>query len=219
MREILFPLIAAALIAAQPAPAQDATPALFSAVAEGPAGDVAARFERLFPPEIERSTMSGVRVFSYFGEGAEVPETFLAALVRQFPDFDATALRDAGEVSLGLSVYSPDAKDTALQLMVGAGVPVRQARAQAPVPEGAVILMDDGDPGGCSGQRILTQSASRDESADIHLAALEAEGFEISAPPGETSFFVGQRPGCAIFLYVEEDTDNRSTVILRYVSD
>ena len=76
--------------------------------------------------------------------------------------------------------------------------------------------MEDGSPALCTGQRILAQSAAPEAAANIHLAALESSGFEMAPPPpGETSFFVGQRPGCAIFLYVEGDPDdeNRSTVI------
>ncbi|MGB3314757.1 MAG: hypothetical protein WBB85_10120, partial [Albidovulum sp.] len=86
------------------------------------------------------------------------------------------------------------------------------------LPEGTAFLMSSVS-GGCTGQAILSQTGLPDKVAPDYVARLEAEGFQVTdASDDDTSFFVGYRPGCSLFLYFQPDPagQDRSTVVMNF---
>jgi len=89
-------------------------------------------------------------------------------------------------------------------------------------PAGAEVLWQDGAPDACAGEVILSEDMPLTAATRTHADRLAGEGFMLTdLSDASVSFFVGQRPGCAVALYLERDadTDGRSTVIVRYLEE
>ena len=90
------------------------------------------------------------------------------------------------------------------------------------IPEGGTVLMDDSYVDACQGQAVFSQASSISNSAEAYSKAIEELGFKLSTPPHmDTSFFIGHRKGCALFLYIQPDfeTPDHSLVVVRFTED
>jgi hypothetical protein len=87
------------------------------------------------------------------------------------------------------------------------------------LPEGATLLMGGGGVQTCTGQLVLSQPDAVAEAARLYAGSLAAQGFEMTdLSDGETSFFVGHRHGCSLFLYLQADPEGepRSTGVINF---
>lgn len=139
--------------------------------------------------------------------GLELPEPLAEFLTAAFPDLGRETLATWSPANISMA-FLPDGSGTHIRLMVQ-GLPDRS------------VLLDERS-GTCSGQVVLAHPGSADAATQDHLQQIRADGFEmLSDPSGTASFFIGYRPGCSVFLYVEPEPAGMtgSTVVLRYLED
>lgn len=168
------------------------------------------------PPEITVTRDPGRVMLAY--AGSQTPAALTAFLTAHLPDLAPAALATGTPVSLSVALTNADPGTKLRLLMLGDG----PATPLAGLPEGAEILLNDGFDGSCKGQIVLSQTGSQKVVAAAYRAWAEGAGFRLDEAPDQTlSFFVGQRPACLIFLYIEPDTEapDRMSVVVRYVEE
>lgn len=184
----------------------------FHAQTATPAAELARNLDARLPEAVTMVQTEGQFALSYTGNAT--PETLVRFADAAFERFDPAMLAPGRTVSLTLSgaVYGDT---TALSLMILA----RFAGPQAPVPPGAVVVLDGTGPGACEGQLVLQFPGPRKEARPAMLAHMEQAGFAFpDADPDETSFFIGQAPGCAAAVYLEPN-GKTTLIVLRYLED
>lgn len=184
---------------------------------------VAARLNADLGGAIDVVDADGALLMSY--AGLDLPDPLRDFVLSAAPELDAAVLKPGAPVNISLA-FVPADTGTQLRLMVSAPS-LAEPLALEPalggsLPEDAAVLMNDGATGGCAGQVILSQPGTPEVAAPLYLDLMKAQGFEITdASDPSTSFFIGQRQDCSLFLYVERDpmADDRSTVIVNYLEE
>lgn len=184
---------------------------------------VAARLNADLGGALDVIDEGGALMMAYAGN--EIPDPLRRFVLAALPEIDADLLAPGAEVNLSLA-FVPAGAGTQMRVMLSSPAlahPGALVTALGPeLPKGASVLMNDGATGGCAGQVILSQPAPPSEAAPLYVGLMTRQGFEITdASDANTSFFVGQRQDCALFLYVQSDpaAASRSTVIVKYLEE
>ncbi|OYX42615.1 MAG: hypothetical protein B7Z02_11515 [Rhodobacterales bacterium 32-67-9] len=184
---------------------------------------VAARLSADLGGALDLVDEGGVLMMAYAGN--EIPDPLRRFVLAAVPEIDAALLAPGAEVNLSLALV-PAETGTQMRVMLSSPAladPGALVTALGPeLPKGASVLMNDGATGGCAGQVILSQPAPPAETAPLYVELMTRQGFKITdASDASTSFFVGQRQDCALFLYVQPDpaAASRSTVIVKYLEE
>ncbi|WP_347313412.1 hypothetical protein [Defluviimonas sp. SAOS-178_SWC] len=184
---------------------------------------VAARLSADLGGALDIVEESGAFLMAYAGN--EIPDPLRRFVLTALPQIDPERLAPGAEVNLSLA-FMPAGAGTTMRVMVSSPAladPGALTTALGPtLPKGASVLMNDGAAGGCAGQVILSQPAPPAEAAPLYVDLMTRQGFEITdASDASTSFFVGQRQDCALFLYVQPDPAeaSQSTVIVKFLEE
>ena len=195
----------------------------YVAALDGPPAIAAARLGADLDGAVDVIDADGVLLMSY--AGLDLPEALREFILSAAPEVDAEILDPGIPVNVSLAFVASET-GTELRLMISAPSLADPAALELALgqslPEGASILMTEGATGGCSGQVILSQDGIPAKAAPLYLDLMEKQGFAITdASDPATSFFIGQRQDCGLFLYLEPDpiTDGRSTVIVNYLEE
>ncbi len=149
--------------------------------------------------------------------GLDTPEPLRRFLGLTFRDLPPEVYAPGVPINLSLA-FLPDGEGSTARLMIS-GPEFGGAEAALPgLPDGASVLMSSVS-GDCAGQAVLSQPGPPDKAAPDYVARLVNEGFQVTdASDDDTSFFVGYRPGCSVFLYFQPDPagQDRSTVVMNF---
>lgn len=168
---------------------------------------------------VDFTELDGIVMAGFAGFGT--PEPLRAYLLEIVPGLSPGFLSDDMPVSLSIALMPADAM-TVVQVMLSTPQSEETMLLAAGVPEGGVVLMDDASPKACTGQVVVSHKTSVEVAAETYSAALEAEGFTMQpTDTASTSFFVGHRGDCALFLYTQPDftTPDHAMVVVRFKED
>lgn len=164
-----------------------------------------------------------VPVLAY--SGIDTPAQLAAFLTAKLPGLDPALLAPGRAVALSLALV-PKAAGTELRLMLSDPHQTGQTGitlALGPdLPAGTDVLLNDGASGLCRGQFVLSHDAPRDDAVRIFTALSTARGYRLTdASDATMSFFIGNRPECSFFMYIQPDpeTPSRSVIAVRYLED
>lgn len=177
------------------------------------------------PPEVKLYSQEGATLLNYAGD--TTPPELLTFLKNTVSDLDLRIVSPPEIVNLSIALTaSPAGHGSEVRVMVSSSAlkqdTLVHAALGASLPDGASVLMNEGNGRPCNGQIVLSQSGAPADVSDIYVARLETQGFDVFDASNETtSFFVGQQPDCSIFLYIQPDTTSpeRSMVVLRYLEE
>jgi type II secretory pathway pseudopilin PulG len=211
--------VAATLAAPFPA-AADAAFQSYSVASDESAEAIAARLAEALGDAAAITAREGVHYVDYSGFG--FPAALRALVADQLDPSVAALLAPGLPVNASLAIL-PAGEGSELRLMLATADVDDPGSFLAPggdgVPVGATLLMGGGGVQTCTGQLVLSQPDPVAEAADLYAGSLAAQGFEMAdLSDGETSFFVGHRPGCSLFLYLQADPEGepRSTVVINF---
>ena len=207
---------AVALLLAAPVIAQDAvTIRTYSTGLELSPAAAADRLNQDLGGLMEVREEGGALYFDY--AGLDTPQPLRRFLGLTFRDLPTEAYAPGVPVNLSLA-FLPDDEGAEARLMIS-GPQFAGTKAAIPgLPDGADVLMSSVS-GACSGQAVLSHPGKPADIAPAYVARLSGDGFQVTdASDGDTSFFVGYRPGCSLFLYFQPDPagQDRSTVVMNY---
>lgn len=164
-----------------------------------------------------------VPVLAY--SGIDTPARLADFLTARFPGLDPALLAPDRAVALSLALV-PKVGGTELRLMLSDPNQTGQtgiAVALGPdLPAGTDVLLNDGAAGLCRGQFVLSHDAPQDDTVRTFTALSTARGYSLTdASDATMSFFIGNRPECSFFMYIQPDpeTPSRSVIAVRYLED
>ncbi len=153
--------------------------------------------------------------------GFETPELLKSYLLEVLPDLPPKFVAKDQPISLSIALIAEE-ESTLIQVMMAVPQSEEDSLFGKTVPAGGMVLMDDASPADCRGQVVLSQNSPAEAAAQTYSNALETQGFSMSSPDHvKTSFFVGYREDCALFLYIQPDfqAPDRSMVVVRFTED
>jgi len=185
--------------------------------------NLAARLKRDLAAHVVWTTSDDVPVLGY--TGIDTPVTLASFLIAAIPELDPALLAPDRAIVLSLALV-PQAAGTELRLMLSDPNQTGQtgiAVALGPdLPAGTDVLLNDGAAGLCRGQFVLSYDAPQDDAVQTFTALSTARGYSLTdASDTTTSFFIGNRPECSFFMYIQPDpeTPSRSVIAVRYLED
>lgn len=187
-----------------------------STVPDTPA-DIAAEFEGV-SEDLTISDQDGTLYIAY--SGLETPDKLSRFLLDAFPDVPAEPFQKGHAANLSLALVPQDS-GTEMRLMMFLP-PLPDAEPVEGLPNGAGILINDGYDNACSGQVVYSYDQPEATALTTFTAWLSEDGFDVqNASDDTTSFFIGNKPGCSVFAYIQPDPDieTHSMVVIRYLED
>ena len=218
MEQVIFRALAvsAALFLAQPLAAEaPVTIRSYKAALELPPAAAADSLNRDLGGLMEFREEGGTLYFDY--AGLDTPEPLRRFLSLSFPDLPPAAIAPGMPVNLSLA-FLPEGDGSEIRLMISGPQFGGTEATPAGLPDRATVLMSS-ISGDCAGQAVLSHQGLPPDIASDYTRRLSGEGFQVTdASDEDTSFFVGYRPGCALFLYFQPDPagQDRSTVVMNY---
>lgn len=222
-RTSLLPaLVLAAALSAHAAPDAAADPSFrtYTLTLDEPPQALAARLMSDLDGTAQMTSKDGVLYIDY--AGLSFPDPLRDLVAAQLDPTVASLLAPGLPVNASLAILPSDA-GSELRLVIAMPNPEDPDSFIAPggngLPDGATLLMGGGGIDACTGQLVLAQPEPVDRAADLYAGALAAQGFDLSDLSDEkTSFFVGHRPGCTLFLYLQPDptAPTRTTVVINF---
>ena len=208
--------VALALLLAPPVAAEEpVTIRSYKAALDLPPAAAADSLNRDLGGLMEFREEGGALFFDY--AGLDTPEPLRRFLALSFPDLPPEAIARGVPVNLSLA-FLPDGDGSEIRLMISGPEFGGAGATLSGLPEGATILMSS-VAGDCAGQAVLSHQGLPPDIAPAYVTRLAGEGYQITdASDDDTSFFVGYRPGCALFLYFQPDPagQDRSTVVMNF---
>jgi hypothetical protein len=204
-------LFAGTILAALPAAGSESLRQFHAETLSSP-DEIVARLEPRLLPSVTVTTVADDAILSYTGNA---PPAALTDFVES--TFDALPegfLIPGRTLSLALTISGRDGgADLSLLLLA------RFPEPPAPLPDGAVVLLDGRGAADCTGQMVLRHPGRHRDVAKSYREHLEEAGFAFpDAEPDETSFFIGYAPDCAAALYLRPD-QGTTLIVVRYLED
>lgn len=175
---------------------------------------VIARLATELNPDMRFLELNDGFVLSY--AGMDLPPALRAFLTQTILDLDPTAFNEDKMVNISVALV-PIQSGTQVRLMM-----MGQESTATALPQGAEVLLAESVPAACSGQMVLSHAGGVPENTQTYVSWAKAAGFKLTdASDASLSFFIGYRPNCSIFIYIQPDPEeqNRSTVVVRYLED
>lgn len=204
-------LAATLALAALPAAGSESLRQFHAETRSSPA-EIVAGLEPRLPASVTVTSVAGDAILSYTGNA---PPAALAEFVEgTFDGLPEGFLLPGRTLSLALTISGRDGgADLSLLLLA------RFPEPRAPLPDGAVVLLDGRGMEDCTGQMVLRHPGRHRDVARAYRDHLESAGFAFpDAEPDEASFFIGYAPDCAAALYLRPD-HGTTLIVVRYLED
>lgn len=162
------------------------------------------------------SRQNGVVMLTFVG--GSVPSKLADLLTDALPELGKDAFQSSQSANFSIALI-PSGGGSQLRLMMF------QPRSESPgieLPAGSEIMINDGHGADCAGQIVASYPRDADAAVLAYSDWLTAEGYNvIDSSDASTSFFIGNKTGCSVFVYIQPDpeTQQRSTVVVRYLED
>lgn len=166
--------------------------------------------------DLTMSNQNGVVMLAY--AGGAVPSKLADILIDALPELGKDAFQSSQSTNFSIALI-PSGSGSQIRLMMF------QPQSESPsikLPAGSEILINDGHGADCAGQIVASYPRDADAAVLAYSEWLVAEGYNvIDSSNASTSFFIGNKTGCSVFVYIQPDPEaqQRSTVVVRYLED
>lgn len=169
--------------------------------------------------ELDIRAQDGATYLSY--AGLDAPPEFTRFLAGNIPNLPTQSFRAGHAANFSVALVAEGGK-TQMRLVMFETSDVDAPNSDLALPSGAEIIFNDGYSGNCAGQIVVGYDKPEQSAADKFPEWLAEQGFSVTDSSDEsTSFFIGSKKTCTVFVYVQPDPDTqiRSLIVLRFLED
>ncbi|MGJ8583854.1 MAG: hypothetical protein ACSHXD_07175 [Marinosulfonomonas sp.] len=190
----------------------------FVAALEESPKEIVDRFSFL-SDELDIRAKDGVTYLSY--AGLDAPPEFTRFLVSKIPNLPTQSFGAGHAANFSVALVA-EGDMTQLRLVMFETSDLDAPNTDLALPSGAKVIFNDGYADNCTGQIVVGYDKPERSAADTFPKWLAQKGYSITDSSDEnTSFFIGSKKSCTVFVYVQPDPDTqiRSLIVLRFLED